>query len=321
MNDYPPLPPQRAVRVTGTKYMDKEGRVCIWDGKIIKCEHNRERRLCKKCGGSDICEHDIRRMKCKKCDGSAICKHSRQRHQCKECHGSGICEHDRLRSSCRECHGASICEHDKVRATCRECHGASICEHDKQRSRCVECGGSQICEHNRYRSICKECGGTSICEHNRVRSICKECEGASVCDHGRRRTTCNVCDPNGYVTMIMRARVYKAIKYFSTRQDKEHTYEYIGCTVEDLRTHLELQLTDGMTRENQGEWHIDHIRPCASFDLDVEEERHRCFHYTNLQPLWGAENMSKSDTYDEAADDRTWTGREVGWVRVTPLDT
>jgi len=65
--------------------------------------------------------------------------------------------------------------------------------------------------------------------------------------------------------------------------------------------------------ENQGEWHIDHIRPCASFNLDLEEERHKCFHYTNLQPMWCPDNISKSDTYDEDEDEREWDGDK--WIK------
>ena len=48
-----------------------------------------------------------------------------------------------------------------------------------------------------------------------------------------------------------------------------------------------------MSWDNQGEWHIDHIIPCASFDLTNEEEQEKCFHYTNLQPLWAIDNMVK----------------------------
>jgi hypothetical protein len=88
--------------------------------------------------------------------------------------------------------------------------------------------------------------------------------------------------------------------------------------VEYLRTHLENQFEKEAERcghpiswENQGEWHIDHIKPCACFDLDLEEERDKCFHYTNLQPMWGPDNISKSDTYDEAEDKRIWMGRII----------
>jgi len=91
--------------------------------------------------------------------------------------------------------------------------------------------------------------------------------------------------------------------------------------VEYLRTHLENQFEKEAERcghpiswENQGEWHIDHIKPCVSFDLDLEEERDKCFHYTNLQPMWGPDNMSKGDTYNEDDDEREWMGRKIGWV-------
>lgn len=58
---------------------------------------------------------------------------------------------------------------------------------------------------------------------------------------------------------------------------------------------LEQQFTEGMTWENYGEWHVDHIRPCVSFDLSIPEQQQECFHYTNLQPLWAKDNLQKSD--------------------------
>ena len=89
---------------------------------------------------------------------------------------------------------------------------------------------------------------------------------------------------------------------------------YVGCTSEKLRKHLEEQFENGMTWENIGKWHIDHIKPCAKFDLNLEEEKHKCFHYTNLQPLWAVDNLKKSDTYDPDTDLRDWTGVDIGWV-------
>lgn len=71
------------------------------------------------------------------------------------------------------------------------------------------------------------------------------------------------------------------------------TMDLIGCTVEELCTFLEAEFEDGMTWENMGEWHIDHIRPCASFNLEDPEEQQKCFHWTNLQPLWARDNLSK----------------------------
>ena len=77
----------------------------------------------------------------------------------------------------------------------------------------------------------------------------------------------------------------------------ESSLNLLGCSAEYLKKHLEAQFKDDMSWENYGikGWHIDHIKPCASFDLSIIEEQKECFHYTNLQPLWWHENLSKSD--------------------------
>lgn len=77
----------------------------------------------------------------------------------------------------------------------------------------------------------------------------------------------------------------------------KRTKELLGCTIEQLWIHLEKSFKPGMTKENYGKWHVDHIRPCASFDLTKPEEQAKCFHYTNLQALWAHENLSKGDKF------------------------
>jgi len=73
-----------------------------------------------------------------------------------------------------------------------------------------------------------------------------------------------------------------------------NTMTLLGVTsIELLWKHLELTFKPGMTRENHGKWHIDHIIPCASFDLSKPEEQAKCFHYSNLQALWAHENLFK----------------------------
>lgn len=75
----------------------------------------------------------------------------------------------------------------------------------------------------------------------------------------------------------------------------KQTLQLLGCSVKQLQHHLESKFQSGMTWENHSldGWHIDHIRPCASFDLSKPEEQCKCFHYTNLQPLWAEDNLSK----------------------------
>lgn len=73
------------------------------------------------------------------------------------------------------------------------------------------------------------------------------------------------------------------------------TLALLGCSGDFLKKHLENQFLPGMVWENYGKWgwHIDHKRPCASFDLTQLEQQKQCFHYTNLQPLWAKDNHSK----------------------------
>jgi hypothetical protein len=99
-------------------------------------------------------------------------------------------------------------------------------------------------------------------------------------------------DKNYRLRFLMRARLRKALLAQNAIKSKK-TIEYIGCSIEKLRGYLEAKFTDGMTWENQGSWHVDHIMPLSSFDLTKEYEIHRACHYTNLQPLWAKENIRK----------------------------
>ena len=90
----------------------------------------------------------------------------------------------------------------------------------------------------------------------------------------------------------LRARVRAAVTRGGGEKSRK-TMQLVGCSVAHLRQHLEAQFTEGMTWDNHGEWHIDHIKPCASFDLTDAEQQRECFNYTNLQPLWAKDNLSK----------------------------
>ena len=99
-------------------------------------------------------------------------------------------------------------------------------------------------------------------------------------------------DINYKISSYLRMRIYDALKnnYKSAR-----TMELIGCSIEQLRKHLQRQFKADMSFSNYGKWHIDHIRPCASYNLSNPEEQKKCFNWQNLQPLWASENYSKND--------------------------
>ena len=109
-------------------------------------------------------------------------------------------------------------------------------------------------------------------------------------------------DPLYRITNNLRSRVHKAVKGKNKSAD---TMTLLGCSTTHLQDYLTMRFQPGMTWENYGTWHADHMMPCASFDLEDPEQQRRCFHYTNLQPMWGSENMSKSD---KIIYNRTWNG-------------
>ena len=71
--------------------------------------------------------------------------------------------------------------------------------------------------------------------------------------------------------------------------------ELLGCKISNFFLHLERQFSEGMGWHNFGKWHIDHIVPCSSFDFRVSENLKLCFHFSNTQPLWASENISKGN--------------------------
>lgn len=81
-------------------------------------------------------------------------------------------------------------------------------------------------------------------------------------------------------------------------------YDLVGCNKEFLVKWLEDQFTEGMTWDNMRKrgWHVDHKLPCASFDLSDPAQQKACFHYTNLQPLWWRDNLSKGSKIEQIPD-------------------
>lgn len=77
----------------------------------------------------------------------------------------------------------------------------------------------------------------------------------------------------------------------------QKTLELLGCNIEFFIKYIESKFQTNMSWQNYGKngWHIDHIQPCAAFDLSKLEEQRKCFHYSNLQPLWAFDNYIKND--------------------------
>ena len=116
---------------------------------------------------------------------------------------------------------------------------------------------------------------------------CKPCYNKYVKDRKK--------DPLIKLADSLRCRMYLAFKAKSW--NKEGSQKLLGCTFKVAHKHLERQFIKGMSWENYGEWHIDHIIPLSS--AETEEELKELCHYTNLQPLWASENISKGNKITE----------------------
>ena len=103
-------------------------------------------------------------------------------------------------------------------------------------------------------------------------------------------------DINFRLSVIFRTRIKAALK---NSAKKTKSIDLLGCTIHEFKNHLEKQFSDNMTWQNYGfgpdKWNIDHILPVSKFNLLDINEQHKCFHYTNQQPLWWKDNMKKRD--------------------------
>jgi hypothetical protein len=92
----------------------------------------------------------------------------------------------------------------------------------------------------------------------------------------------------------LRSRIRFALKKGQIKK-ADTTEKLLGCPVPEFKNYFMSLFSEGMSWDAfmAGKIHIDHIIPCAKFDLTKEEEQRKCFHYTNLQPLWGTDNLRK----------------------------
>lgn len=101
-------------------------------------------------------------------------------------------------------------------------------------------------------------------------------------------------DPKYRLAARTRTAVYTCLKEANVAKYRS-TFDTLGYTIEELMGHLERLFTDGMTWNNYGKWHVDHIIPMSSFVFESVEDNgfKECWKLRNLQPLWGEENLSK----------------------------
>lgn len=244
-----------------------------------KCEKSKKDYQFNKKGG-DICENCRRK-----------CEHNRPKNRCKDC-GTGRCEHGRQKSICKDC-GTGYCEHGNRKTKCKDC-GTGLCEHNRPKYRCKNCGTGH-CEHSKRKDNCKDCG-KSYCIHNIQKYTCKECNGNGICEHNIIKQSCKICDLPSYLRGLINDRIRKSIN----NKDKK-TIEYLGCSMEECKEHLEKQFKKDMNWANVGSlWHIDHIIPIKYRNdgiIPTMEEQIKRLYYKNTQPLYAIDNLKKGNRF------------------------
>lgn len=102
-------------------------------------------------------------------------------------------------------------------------------------------------------------------------------------------------DPQFKIRSNISRRINHALNAQIKNKKTIKTIDLLGCSVEKLIIHLQNKFIRGMTWKNYGKWEIDHIIPCAKFNLNNLSEQKKCFNFKNLQPLWKLDNIKKSD--------------------------
>ena len=142
------------------------------------------------------------------------------------------------------------------------------------------------------RAACKECTSKLRKENyqnNRENVIKKNTEYMN----NRKKS-----DPAYKLERNLRCRLYHAFKNADAFK-RQRTMIYVDCTPKFFKAWMQFQFDSQMTFENHGTyWDIDHVKPCASFDLSDDNEARKCFHWSNCRPLNSQKNREKSDKYN-----------------------
>lgn len=132
----------------------------------------------------------------------------------------------------------------------------------------------------------------------------KRSEFASYMRHKRNS------DPAFLVADRLRRRINSALSSQQARKSGG-LIDVSGCSPAELAAHIEKQFLPGMSWENRRQWHIDHIVPCSAFDLTDPSQQAVAFHYTNLRPVWAAENQRKRASIPGGQRQLFWTPEHV----------
>lgn len=267
-----------------------------------ECRSKRKRESARKAAETQRRKKGIQKVKglsfsCVECGCEAVATSGNSQKYCRQCAPSVALKLARERSFGIDPLGNRRRFRDKT-VICIDCSSEFIA--DRRRKRCEECTDKSKRKPHCGKTLCKQCGDEFSSE-TRKRIYCDSCaEGRraeSFRKFARKKFEQMRGDAAFDLNTLMRSRIRHSLVPGS--KGGASWSDIVGYTVDELKRHLERQFTRGMTWQNRGVggWHIDHILPIASFNYDSPNhpDFKACWSLTNLRPLWGRENISKSD--------------------------
>jgi hypothetical protein len=179
---------------------------------------------------------------------------------------------------------------DRRNASDRKWHAANREKAAEKNRKYREANAEKIAERTRkYRAANAE----KILERDRkYREANPELVRSNARTRDKRRHAKWKSDPIYQMARRVRGRMHTALREKGFSKESK-TAKTLGCSWKQFTKHIESQFTDGMSWDNKSEWHLDHVVPlsCATTIEGLE----KLSHYTNIRPLWAAENLRKSD--------------------------
>ena len=181
---------------------------------------------------------------------------------------------------------------DNKNITCKECNGARSLKYYYDNKESVELKRKEYVKTEEYKIYRQKYLKENREEINRVKKLYKLNNREKVLQDKREYYQRKKNDPIFALTKRLRQGIYRSIRGVKLRS----SLDILGCTEEKFKIHIENQFTDDMSWDRLNEIHIDHIIPISS--AETLEDVYRLNHYTNLQPLWAKDNLSKYNKID-----------------------
>ena len=267
------------------------------------CEHERRKDRCKECGygGRSLCDEKRRTGMCSKCFREkelvkrlSFCQDCKNDYERKRLAGQSQEKKEELLAKQRERFHRS--KEENLQKTVTKMQDETFLATLKK---CTVCGQTKEVREfhvakgkGTVRAACRDCTSAKRKEYykNNAVAVTKQTTQYKV---EKMKT-----NPTFKLEVRLRSRISCALKA-QGEEKTQRTRKYLDCTSSFFQEWIKFQLYDGMTLENYGTlWHVDHVKPCASFDLSNEAEVAECFSWKNLRPLLKHKNSEKGAKVD-----------------------